>query len=296
MVTVQELQKKYLPAVAPEDFFLLLAHAIGKERVFLLAHPEYPLTPEVVTTAKKYLKRRLAHEPVAYILGHKEFYGRDFSVTSDTLIPRPETELLIEQVLDRVRNIESGIMKEIENLDIVDIGTGSGNIIITLAKEFSLFMRHASCVNFYAIDISSQALAIARKNAQAHNIEKQIDFVESDLLKNFPHSKRKNTHAIIIANLPYLSETIYEASDADVREYEPKSALVSGADGLDHYRRLLIGLQEFPKHYRSVTIFLEISPEQADLVKQLVRDAFHHAAVHVIQDLSGRSRLFQASF
>lgn len=294
-MTLHALSQKWLPRLAPEDFFVLLAYATGKERVFLLTHPEFELSGEEEDRAKEYLERRLKHEPVAYITGYKEFYGRDFQVTPATLIPRPETELLVEATLNRIKNTELGILNEEKRIDIVDIGTGSGNIIITLTKELSFLMPHASCVNFYGLDISPQALDIAKKNARAHGIEKKISFLESDLLQNFSVPQKKDRHAIITANLPYLSAEIYQESASDVRDYEPSTALVSGRDGLDHYRTLLQTLPAFSAHYLSTTLLLEISPEQSAILPTLITQAFPKASLQLFADLAGKDRLIQAT-
>lgn len=295
MTTLHDFQKKYLPGIAPEDFFVLLAHATGKERVFLLAHPEHELSEEIEKKAGEYLKRRLKHEPVAYITGHKEFYGRDFRVTQDTLIPRPETELLVEATLHKIKSNELGILNEEERIDIVDIGTGSGNIIITLAKEFSLLIHHVSYINFYGLDTSPQALVIAKENAKRHSVEDNVVFMQSDLLQNFLLPQEKNRHVVITANLPYLSSEIYQASSRDVRDYEPQSALESGADGLDHYRALFRSLPPFSKRYLSTTFFLEMSPEQSSSLLALISQAFPEATVRLFRDLAGKDRLIQAT-
>lgn len=290
MTSLAALQQKYLPALAPEDFFLLLVHATSKEKVFLLAHPEYTLSAAEEERAKEYLERRLRHEPAAYIIGHKEFYGRDFHVTSDTLVPRPETELLIERALQQVADCRQP-GNTLETVDIIDVGTGSGNIIITLAKEIE--QTHLTGTRYYALDISPQALTTAKKNAQTYDIEQQIDFVESDLLRNFSVPQEKNHRAIIVANLPYLATAIYHDSAPDVRDYEPRSALESGADGLDHYRRLLGELPELLSHYATITIFFEISPEQSILLPRLIANRFPEATINVFPDLAGKDRLIQ---
>jgi release factor glutamine methyltransferase len=289
MKSVRELQKKYLPAVAPEDFFILLSHGSGKEKVFLLAHPEHELSANETEKVETYLKRRLKSEPVAYIVEKREFYGRDFHVTSDTLIPRPETEHMIESILERVNG------RQEEETDIIDIGTGSGNIIITLAKEIQK-IHPVSCIKYHALDISGAALRVAEQNATYHHVNSTLSFLESDLLQNFSLTQKKKSHAIIAANLPYLSKMIYEASEKDVRDYEPKSALISGTDGLDHYRRLLHELANFSLHHISTTLFLEISPEQTGPLRELILTSFPHSTICIIRDLSGRERLMKASF
>ncbi len=293
-MTLRELQSRFLPSLAPEDFFLLLSHATHRDKVFLLAHPEYELSPEVATKAEAYLRRRLKHEPVAYITGHREFYGREFHVTRDTLIPRPETEHLIERVLDQLMKTKSKIRSEREIIDLIDIGTGSGNIIITLAKEIEE-LTHKAEIKYFALDISKSVLAIAKDNAMRHDIATKITFLESNLLEHLPIPLLQDHHLIITANLPYLSHDIYHESDPDVRDYEPENALVSGEDGLDHYTRLLIEVRALLPHVRSLTFFFEISPEQTILLTKHIRTVFPQATPLVFQDLSGRDRLIQAT-
>ncbi len=285
-MTLGELQSHFLPSLPPEDFFVILSHLTDQEKVFLLAHPEYPLSAETEAQARLYLNRRLKHEPVAYLTGHKEFYGRDFQVTPATLIPRPETEHMVEHVL--------ALMNHGEGIDIIDIGTGSGNIIITLAKEIEK-MYPVSDIQYYALDISEDALTVAKMNALHHDIAKKISFLKSDLLDQFPTPNEMNHHAIITANLPYLSHRIYDESDYDVRDYEPKSALESGTDGLDHYRRLLPELAVLREHYQSLTFFLEISPEQDEALTALIRAHLAPTNLQILPDYSGRSRLIQGT-
>lgn len=291
MATIRVLQKEYLPTLASEDFFLLLARALARERIFPLAHPDYALTVDEEARAREYFDRRRHQEPVAYLTGHREFYGRDFSVTPDTLIPRPETELLIERVLQCMTAIETNHPET--SFSIIDIGTGSGNIIITLAKETAL-LHPQSHTTYHASDISRQALTVAQKNANTHAVTDIITFLESDLLNNFSSLSIKESHCIIAANLPYLATAIYAESPADVRDYEPRSALISGVDGLDHYRRLLPTLTLFTRHALSTTIFFEISPEQAPRLSHLIVQSFPQAEISVIRDLSGKKRLIQA--
>lgn len=291
-MTLAELQKIiFSPSatpLAPGDFFLLLVHATGKEKVFLLAHPEYELTEEEETTIQSLVERRRKYEPIAYLTHHKEFYGRDFLVTQDTLIPRPETEVLIEEIIREATEKQ-------ESVDILDIGTGSGNIIITLAHELPQENFH-----FYGIDISLSALAIAQKNAKKHHINTRIIFLHSDLLEKClflsERKKKKERHAIIAANLPYLSHEIYSTSKRDVRDYEPRNALISGESGLDHYLRLLEELPLFSSAYRSMTLFLEISPEQSKSIVGKIIEIFPTASTQIFQDLSGKGRLIKASF
>lgn len=285
---VCELQKKFLPSLAPEDFILLLAHATGKEKVFLLAHPEYDITQSKETRAKSFFERRLQHEPIALIIGCKEFYGRIFIVTKDTLIPRPETELLVKLVLDRINNQKAKVKNQ---TTLVDVGTGSGNIIISLAKELENELRTTGG-QLHAIDISKKALVVAKRNAQVHALDKNITFHHGDLLAPYiKKNPQSENHLIIIANLPYISQKMYASLQKDVRDFEPKSALVSGQAGLKHYYRLFDNLKTYSSRQKSTTLFLEISPEQKSSLKKCLFTLFPRAIIAIHKDLAHRDRI-----
>lgn len=288
-MTIAGLQQIFLSSgsahIAPEDFFILLAHATGEEKAFLLAHPEHTIDAESESRARNFFSRRARHEPIAYITGRKEFYGRDFKVTQDTLIPRPETEHLVELTLDRIRN--GG-----KDIPIFDIGTGSGNIIISIASELASSRSPIpdSPFTLHATDISAGAIAIAEENARAHGVDRMISFLQGDLLKPVADMCAAADEIIIAANLPYLSEDIYQAADDDVKKFEPRSALLSGRSGLDHYCRLLDQAAGLSK---PVTLLLEISPEQAPLLTAFLSSRFPQAAASITRDLSGRDRIME---
>lgn len=296
-MTIAELQREFLSAgtnrIAPADFFILLAQAARKDKVFLLSHPEYELEDEGEMHARDFFTRRLRSEPVAYILGRKEFFGLDFEVTRDTLIPRPETEALVERALNEaesgIRNQESGSGRKIL---IADIGTGSGNIIISIASELmkSPFSILHSQFTLHATDISDKAIAIAKKNAARHGVSGIIGFRTGDLLAPIGQELLSADEIIIAANLPYLSREIYSAADDDVKAFEPPSALISDQAGLDHYVRLLDQANSLLK---PVTLFLEISPEQTPLLRAHLASRFPRAEISIHQDLSGRDRIAQ---
>jgi release factor glutamine methyltransferase len=171
-------------------------------------------------------------------------------VTKDTLIPRPETELLVELVCDEMRS------ERRDRVLIADIGTGSGNIIITLA---SALRKSSSLFTLCATDISDRAITIAKKNAERHDVSDRISFHCGDLLEPIREKIFSVDEVIITANLPYLSQEIYQASEDDVKKFEQKNALLSGQSGLGHYSRLLDQMRSIAK---PITAFLEISPEQ----------------------------------
>ncbi len=194
------------------DIEVLLAHVLQKDRSWLVAHDDYSPTAEELGSFMAYIERRKEGEPLAYILGHKDFYGRHFTVTSDVLTPRPESESFIT-ILRELRKAE-------RIHTAIDIGTGSGCIAITSKLEFpDMYIT--------ATDTSKRALAVAAKNALLH--EAAVTFKEQDLLVG-----DKEGYDIVLANLPYVPIPMQHPSIA----YEPSEALYSGEDGLDHYKRL----------------------------------------------------------
>ena len=291
-MTIAQLQQQFLGAgknrIAPEDFFILLAYATNMPKVFLLTHPEYVLEDGTEAKIHHYCTRRLTHEPVAYIIGHKAFYGRDFSVTRDTLIPRPETERLIELVLDAIPHFHLPTNKPIsQNIAIIDVGTGSGNIIVTLAKEISQTYQISS-IKYYATDISSAALNIAHKNAERYAVDTLITFSAGSFLDPILSSLSDTDCCIIVANLPYLSDAIYQKTRDDVKKFEPHSALVSDQAGLGHYYALLRHIHSLQK---PTLCFLEISPEQVYLLQNFIRTLLPQAQIQIYKDLAQQERV-----
>lgn len=284
MTTIQTILEKYRPLLASLDVELLLAHELKKSREFVLAHPEIELTKKQETNYKQLIARRLKHEPLAYILGHKEFYGLNFLVTRDTLIPRPETEMLVEKTLQVITKIKTG------HINIIDVGTGSGNIIISVAKN-----SRKRKINYFGVDISKKALQVAKHNAKKNNLVK-IKFLQGNLLDPLIGNWKLgigNSKTIVLANLPYLSKEIYSATLPTVKNFEPKSALISGADGLSHYKRLLKQLQTLKKIYcmLHITCFVEISPEQKPALKLLAVAYLPGARIDFQKDLAGKWRI-----
>ena len=203
---------------AQKDAALLLSWALGKDRAWLLTHPDVPLTAIQITRYTALLARRAEHEPMQYILGEQEFYGLRLRVTPDVLIPRPETEHLVEAILNRSPKERA--------LRIADVGTGSGAIAIALASALPLAMIDA-------LEISEAALAVARINAEAHGVSERLFFHHSDLLE----AVQICNYDVVVSNPPYVSST--ETLEAQVQHWEPHGALFAGPDGLDAYRRLL---------------------------------------------------------
>lgn len=276
MPTISDIQKEYFGKLDHLDLEILIAHILKKSREFVLAHPETRLTKNQELKTKNLLARRMKHEPIAYILGHKEFFGLDFKVTPDTLIPRPETELLVEEVL---RELET---KNQKLKTILDIGTGSGNIIISIAKNQKIKTK-----NYYAVDISKKALTVSRQNAKRHKVD--IKFLHGSLLDKIKDAD----NSIIIANLPYLSEEIYADTLPNVKKYEPKSALYSPKEGLDHYEKLLKQISELKTKNQKLetSILLEISPEQKTKLPKIIKAHLPQAKTAFLKDLARKWRV-----
>ncbi len=199
---------------------VLLMFVLGVNRAYLYAHPERVLTSEEDDRYEEVLAQRATGRPSQYITGHQEFWGLDFVVSPAVLIPRPETEHLVETVLE--------LAQQHTFRRVADIGTGSGCIAVALAKEFPQ-------AEFTAVDLSRDALEIARANAARHQMERRISFLESDLLEKLP----KNHFDLVVSNPPYVGENERDKVQKQVRDFEPKMAVFSGSEGLDIYKRLI---------------------------------------------------------
>jgi len=248
---------------------ILLAHVLEKNRVYLYANYEEPINKSEREIYRDFIKRRIAGEPVAYITGQKEFMSLTFRVTPDVLIPRPDTEVLVEIALSLTRG---GDIKR-----ICDVGTGSGAIAVSLAV-------YQNDIDIYAVDLSPAALNIAMENAQLHNVK--VHFREGDLLEPLQDEAQMD---MIVANLPYVTAAQIDELEIGVRDYEPQLALVASGDGLDIYRRLLPQARQLlrPGGY----LLWEIDPRQADAARAMVQDFIE---VEVLQDYAGRDRLLKA--
>ncbi|MFA6159610.1 MAG: peptide chain release factor N(5)-glutamine methyltransferase [Parcubacteria group bacterium] len=279
--SIEKLKEKKI--ITPQlDAELLLGFILKKPREYVMIHLEKELTSRQVAKFTNLIKRRLNYEPIAYILGQKEFYGLNFKVNKHTLIPRPETELLVENVLKL----------NPQNKTIIDIGTGSGNIIMSIAKNNEQQSMNSNKIKYFGIDISEKALAIAKKNSKIHKLNNKIKFIKSDLLKYFiDHCSLITNHCIVIANLPYLSKKIYSEAMPDVKNFEPKSALLSGIDGLDHYEKLFKQIKNISLIIDHCSLILEISPEQKQKIAKLIRKYFPNAHIEFRKDLAQKWRV-----
>ena len=275
------------------DCDLIIAHTLMKERTFVLAHPEHIPTQKQYEQISSLIKRRETGEPLAYVLGTKEFYGYDFNVTPDTLIPRPETELIIDLVIAHTKESSHTAQKI-----FIDVGTGSGNIIITLAKQLGENKLGTDTDTLIATDISPKALTIAKKNAKKHNVDKTISFLEGNLLT--PVKISPSASLVIIANLPYvdtaIKDTLLHREESQGLAYEPPEALWSPDHGLAHYKELLVQTKELTKHNRfPLTNYYEINPDQKDLLQNEILARFPTATTTFHKDLANKWRICEWS-
>ena len=253
------------PTAVP-DATILLMHALGLDRVALIAHPERSLTREQLADIQRVVERRLRFEPIQYILGTQEFYGLELKVTPAVLIPRPETETLVEAVLARLHNSVPHSSQPYRDewdppkdpLRIVDVGTGSGAIAIALAVGLPQ-------AQVTALDISPAALDIARENATTHGVTGRMRFLNSDLLAAVSGEAEFDA---IVSNPPYIPDSDAPTLHAQVREFEPSLALFAGAEGLDIYTRLIPQAHSLLKP--GGLLALEIGYGQRDAIARLL--------------------------
>ncbi len=271
-----------LSSLPKHEAYLILSSILNKPVEYLLAHPELNLPLRVFNKFALWEKKRLAGWPVAYLIGKKEFYGYDFQVSPAVLIPRPETEMIIDLVTDNW---------EKESYDqIIDIGTGSGAIVISLAKELKrLFPSKFKKIKFSAADISTRAISVAKKNADLNKISAYINFKRGHLLAPFLSDlkKSKKINLLITANLPYLTPKQIVASPSIQKE--PKLALDGGRDGLDLYRQLFQQISKIPSAV-SLTVIIEIDPIQSQAVVKLCKQKLKTKSAQILPDLTGKNR------
>ena len=259
------------------DARVLLANILDRPRTWVEAHPEALLTRSQLATVKKAITRLEAGEPLPYILGHWEFFGLDLEITREVLIPRPETELMVERAITWLEAAP-------ERRTIADVGTGSGCIAVAIAKNIP-------DAKVFATDISGPALEVAQRNARRHSVAKRIDFVQCDLLPaHLPGQLPTDEHFdLICANLPYIpTQTLH---NLPVYGREPTLALNGGSDGLDIVRRLLEIAPEWLAP--NGMILLEIEATQGMPAVSLAYDIFDSAEIHLHKDLGGRDRLVE---
>ena len=264
-----DLRKAGVPE-ARREAGSLLAHVLGRDRTFILSQADDPISEEQLELFCRTLDWRAAGKPLQYITGHQEFFGLDFEVTRDVLIPRPETELLVEKALELVATESAPV--------ICDVGTGSGCIAVTLLHELP-YARGT------AIDVSPEAIEVAKRNASRHSVSERLEFVVSDCFTGL--NNEGPIFDLIVSNPPYVSVRELENLQREVRDYEPHLALEAGTDGLSIIRRLLVDAGAYLKsggHF-----LFEIGFDQHHAIEQLV-DPGLWKLLGIYSDLQGIPR------
>jgi release factor glutamine methyltransferase len=256
------------------DAEVLLAHVRGCQRIMLYTAFDEVMADEPRTRFRELVRRRGAGEPVAYLVGHREFFSLSFAVSPAVLVPRPETEALVVRVIDLCRTAEAP--------RIADVGTGSGAVAVTLAKHLPRATIHAS-------DLSAAALAVARGNAERHGVAGRITFVEADLLD---HAALAGPMEVIVSNPPYVRESEYASLSRDVRDHEPRQALVAGPRGVEVIERL--AAEAATRLVPGGWLVLEAGPLVAAEVTAILAATPGLKPGPVIADLAGLPRVFQA--
>ncbi len=270
---------KSVEIINPErETELLLSYFLKMNRSEIYLNSDRALKNKEKKQLENMIQERIRKIPLQYITKHQEFMGMDFLVEKGVLIPRPETEILVERVIERLKKRKSS-----SHLKIVDLGTGTGIIAISIAK----FIKD---ITIYATDISKESLQVALKNAQKHNCEDKIIFLQGDLFEPFQGKIEKNSLDVIISNPPYVNSDDFKLLPPEIKDNEPKIALYGGVDGIDYYRKIV---KEGPKFLkRDGFIALEVGLNQAKIIKELIlKENNYRKNVEIFKDYSGIERV-----
>lgn len=257
------------------DAYVILGDIIGKDKAYLIAHDDEILCRKDSQNFEQSIQKRISGMPVQYLTGRQEFMGLDFLVNSSVLIPRADTEILVEEVLKHIRLNKS--------VDIADIGTGSGCIAVSIAKN-------VENTSITAVDLSVNALQIAKQNAEMNNVEDRISFIHS----NYFEALTGRTFDIIVSNPPYIASEVVESLQPEVKNFEPRTALDGGIDGLNCYRKIIKEAKKYLK--RKGLLALEIGFDQAEQVSELIKKEESYCNLKVIKDLAGNNRVITVEY
>lgn len=262
------------------DAEVLLCHVLGMDRLFLYVHRDRELAEDQIQTYHSMIAKRLQGVPVQYIVNKQEFMGLDFYVEEGVLIPRPDTEILVESVLEWTK--EKG---DQQDWVIADLGTGSGAITVSLA-------HYLQKSHVYSVDISPKALSIGRKNAKDHGVAERIEFLHGDLFEPLRRKGLENKLDILVSNPPYIPKAEVNRLQTEVAKYEPKLALDGGEDGFDFYRRIIDEAYVFLKN--GGLIALEAGHDQGESIKKMMESKNIYASIRKVKDLSNIERVVVA--
>ncbi|WP_018591939.1 peptide chain release factor N(5)-glutamine methyltransferase [Terrisporobacter glycolicus] len=275
-MTIKEIIIRYskeLEEISPTprlDVEILLQKVLCVDRLYILLNLEKSLSEDEEKLFSKFINERLNNRPIAYIVGNREFMGLDFYVQEGVLIPRPDTEVLVEEVIE--------LGKSRGAINILDIGTGSGAITVSLAK----YLDNAKITS---VDISDIALEIGKKNAESNNVNDRITFIKSDLFTNIDNDMRFD---IIVSNPPYIKREVIETLDKQVKDFEPYNALEGGIDGLDFYRSITRQSKKYLN--KDGILAYEVGHDQSEEVSKLM-ESDGYTNIYTIKDLQQIDRV-----
>ena len=275
-MTIKDIIVKYskeLEEISPTprlDVETLLQKVLGVDRLYILLNLERVLSEDEEQLFNKFINERLNNRPIAYIVGNREFMGLDFFVKEGVLIPRPDTEVLVEEVIE--------LAKKKDAKNILDIGTGSGAITVSLAK-------YLENVKVTSVDISDIALEIGKRNAISNEVDDRINFVKSDLFTNID---KETKFDIIVSNPPYIKREVIDTLDKQVKDYEPYNALEGGVDGLDFYRAITKQAKEYLK--KGGILAYEVGHDQSEDVSKLM-EIDGYTNIYTLKDLQQIDRV-----
>lgn len=259
----------------------LLAHVLACDKIKIYTNPDEVIDDDDIQKYKKLIYKRTSHVPLQYITRHVEFMSLDFIVDERALIPRPETEILVETVLKKAQDDKFSDTRII----IMEIGTGSGNIAVSLSKNLSN-------THIYTNDVSQDTLTLAKENVQRHDVADKVHLLHGNFFEVFYNCVEKEQVNFIISNPPYISESEWNRLEPEVKEYEPRQALVGGEDGFCFYRRIISDAHYWlrPDGY----LVIEIGETQANTIIKLMRKKMYYKEIEIINDLQGKERVISA--
>jgi release factor glutamine methyltransferase len=277
LASAQHILERAGIANAAQEARWLLAYALEMKHHELVSRSEQPVTAEQLARVMSVVRRRGSGEPLQYIVGSQEFCGLEFSVNPAVLIPRPETELLIQETLREGGFSESAVL--------VDVGTGSGCVAVTLATILG-------GARIFALDCSHDALSVAKGNAERHGVSDKIIWLEGDLLSPLRACSVAGAVDAIISNPPYIAEAEWAGLQPEVRDYEPRCALLAGPQGIEFHERLIHDAKEFLSP--GGLLVMELGQGQSSLVRRLAEEAGGYTGLQTVKDEAGIARVLIA--
>jgi len=260
---------------------IFLSSVLNLKRVELYLNKDRILTQQENEKFNSYLQQRISGKPIQYVTGEVGFFGLEFKIDPRAMIPRPETEVLVSEIVEQFKKTK----KEFDPLKVVDIGTGSGVIAITLAKELANSL-------IYATDISKDALELAKENAERNDVEQRIEFIYGDLFEPLIEKNFENSIDCVVSNPPYVKDSELGKLDKEIRNYEPKVALLSGEDGIGFHKKITEGAVTYLKS--GGLLAFEVGLGDAERLTEFIASNNSYENIKIVKDLAGIKRVVLA--